>query len=126
VHLVPAERRSRRIVDSERVCEAIDALGERSNLTDWSGQFALLGDPNRLALLLAIAHAGPISVTDLAVAADMHDTTVSHALRLLRAAGTVVAHRDGRVVRYELADDRIRQLLAQVSGPTRLRRHATT
>ena len=114
---MPAERRSRRILEDERVCEAISAIGEPENLTSWSGRFALLGDPSRLALLLAIANAGPISVTDLAVAADMNDTTVSQALRLLRASGTVVARRDGRIVRYELADDQIKKLLHPVAGP---------
>jgi ArsR family transcriptional regulator, lead/cadmium/zinc/bismuth-responsive transcriptional repressor len=116
VHLVPSDRRTRRILEEDRVCTAIDAIGEASNLAAWAGRFGLLGDPSRLALLLSIAQAGPISVTDLAVAADMNDTTVSQALRLLRASGTVVARRDGRIVRYELADDQIGQLLKHVSG----------
>jgi DNA-binding transcriptional ArsR family regulator len=45
----------------------------------------------------------------------MNDTTVSQALRLLRASGTVIARRDGRIVRYELADEVIRQLLGDVA-----------
>jgi DNA-binding transcriptional ArsR family regulator len=116
VHLVPADRRNRRILEDERVCQAIDAVGDLSNVSTWAGRYALLGDPSRLALLLSIAQAGPISVTDLAVAVDMNDTTVSQALRLLRAAGTVVARRDGRIVRYELADELIRPLLEHVAG----------
>jgi DNA-binding transcriptional ArsR family regulator len=56
------------------------------------------------------------------VAADMNDTTVSQALRLLRASGTVVARRDGRIIRYELADDQIAHLLKHVSPPP-MRRH---
>jgi DNA-binding transcriptional ArsR family regulator len=116
MHLVPAERQNRRILEEERVCTAIEAIGEPANLTAWAVRFGLLGDPSRLALLLSIAEAGPISVTDLAVAADMNDTTVSQALRLLRASGTVVARRDGRIVRYELADDHIAELLKHVGG----------
>jgi ArsR family transcriptional regulator, lead/cadmium/zinc/bismuth-responsive transcriptional repressor len=115
MHLVPA---GRRVLDGERVCQAIDALGERSNVAEWSSRFALLGDPSRLALLIAIAQAGPISVTDLAVATDLNDTTVSHALRLLRAAGIVVTHRDGHVIRYELADAEVEQLLEHVTSAT--------
>jgi ArsR family transcriptional regulator, lead/cadmium/zinc/bismuth-responsive transcriptional repressor len=110
------------MLDGDRVCRAIDAIGEPANLGVWANRFHLVGDPTRLALLLAIAHAGPISVTDLAVATDVNDTTVSQALRLLRASGTVVARRDGRVLRYELADDQIRQLLERVSQP-RVHRH---
>jgi DNA-binding transcriptional ArsR family regulator len=115
MHLVPVERRTRRILEEERVCKAIDAVGEPANVTAWANRFAQLGDPSRLALLLSIAHAGPISVTDLAVATDMNDTTVSQALRLLRASGTVVARRDGRIIRYELADDQIARLLKHVN-----------
>ena len=114
MHLVPLERRSRRILEEERVCQAIDAVGDPADVAVWASRFALLGDPSRLSLLLAIAEAGPISVTDLAVATDMNDTTVSQALRLLRAAGTVVARRDGRINRYELADEQIGELLKQV------------
>ena len=36
----------------------------------------------------------------------MRDTSVSQALRLLRANGIVTAHREGRVVRYTLADEK--------------------
>src|SRR3984957_2710103 len=115
MHRVPPERQHRRILESEKVCEAIDAVGDVAELRVWADRFNLLGDPSRLALLLAIAQAGPISVTDLAVATDMNDTTVSQALRLLRASGTVVARRDGRIIRYELADDQIARLLKHVN-----------
>src|SRR3984957_19072101 len=122
MHRVPPERQHRRILESEKVCEAIDAVGDVAELRVWADRFNLLGDPSRLALLLAIAEAGPISVTDLAVAADMNDTTVSQALRLLRASGTVIARRDGRIIRYELADDQIGRLLKHVTPPPVRRR----
>ena len=112
MHLVPAERRTRRILEGERVCQAIHALDQVGDVAGWAECFAALGDPSRLALLVAIAASGPISVSDLAVAADLQDTTASHALALLRAGGAVVAERDGRVVRYRLADPRVRELLA--------------
>ena len=116
MHLVPVERRDRRILDDERVCRAIAAVGDPAKVKDWADRFAMLGDPRRLALLLSIAHAGPISVSDLTVAADMNDTAVSQALRLLRASGTVSACRDGRVMRYELVDEDVRRLLGNVTG----------
>ncbi len=114
MHLVPPDRRSRHVLEDERVCQAIGALGKPADVAGWAERFKLVADPSRLALLLCIANAGPISVTDLAVAADMNDTTVSQALRLLRATGTVVARRDGRIIRYELADDRVGLLLEHV------------
>jgi DNA-binding transcriptional ArsR family regulator len=44
----------------------------------------------------------------------MNDTAVSQALRLLRAAGVVAAERDGRVIRYSLAEEEIGTLLARL------------
>jgi DNA-binding transcriptional ArsR family regulator len=115
MHLVPEGRRSHRILDGERVCRAIDAIGNPADVATLAARFGILADPTRLSLLLSIAEAGPISVTDLAVAADVNDTTVSQALRLLRASGTVVARRDGRIMRYALADEQVAQLLKHVS-----------
>ena len=80
----------------------------------WAQRFSLLADPGRLSLLVCIRAAGPISVTDLAVASGMNDTTVSQALRLLRAAGLVAPERDGRVIRYSLADEETGSLLARL------------
>ncbi|HEX3566152.1 MAG TPA: metalloregulator ArsR/SmtB family transcription factor [Acidimicrobiales bacterium] len=124
MHLVPPGRSTDRIIEVERVCDAIGGIGDPASVAEEAGRFALLGDPTRLTLLLAIYHAGPISVSDLAVAGGMHDTTVSQALRILRAANMVKAIRDGRVVRYQLADDRIGELLERVSPRSDLRHSA--
>lgn len=111
MHLVPAERAHRRVIDTERVCQAIDALGDPIAVQTRAQSFAILGDPTRLSLLLCIQAAGPISVSDLAVAADLNDTTVSQTLRFLRAHHVVTTQRDGRVIRYQLADSTIVELL---------------
>jgi DNA-binding transcriptional ArsR family regulator len=47
----------------------------------------------------------------------MNETTVSQALRLLRAAGTVTARRSGRVNCYQLTDGHIHDLIDQIAGP---------
>ena len=114
MHLVPADRADHRIIDDHRACEAIAALGDPEAVASWARRFSLLADPGRLSLLVCIKAAGPISVTDLAVASGMNDTAVSQALRLLRAAGVVAAERDGRVIRYSLADEEIGSLLARL------------
>ena len=115
VHLVPPERAGRRTIDEEQVCAAIGGIGDPGDVTTWAKRFAALGDPSRLTLLLAMHHAGPIAVSDLAVAADMNDTTVSQALRLLKAAGVVASERDGRIVRYRLVSDPIAGLLDRMA-----------
>ena len=114
MHLIPADRADHRIIDGHRACEAIAALGDPEAVASWARRFSLLADPGRLSLLVCIKAAGPISVTDLAVASGMNDTSVSQALRLLRAAGVVAAERDGRVIRYSLADEEIGTLLAHL------------
>jgi ArsR family transcriptional regulator, lead/cadmium/zinc/bismuth-responsive transcriptional repressor len=111
MHLVPADRAGRRVIDDHRVCDAIAAIGDPRDVARWAGRFAVLADPGRLTLLLSIHAAGPISVTDLAVATGMSDTAVSQALRLLRAHDLVVAERTGRVVRYRLADSVVHEFL---------------
>jgi DNA-binding transcriptional ArsR family regulator len=118
VHLLPADRADHRIIDSERVCQAIAALGDPGAVRVRAQQFAVLADPTRLALLTCISAAGPISVSDLAAATGLNDTTVSQALRYLRATQIVTAQRDGRVIRYLLADTPVAALLpAAVSHP---------
>jgi ArsR family transcriptional regulator, lead/cadmium/zinc/bismuth-responsive transcriptional repressor len=112
VHLLPAERADQRIIDGERVCQAIEALGEAGAVRARAELFAVLADPTRLALLTCISAAEPISVSDLVAATGLHDTTVSQALRHLRAAQIVATERDGRVIRYRLADQQAGALLA--------------
>jgi DNA-binding transcriptional ArsR family regulator len=111
VHLLPAERSGRRVIDGERVCQAIEALGPEAAIAARAKTFALLGDPTRLSVLTCIKAAGPISVSDLAAATGLNDTTVSQTLRHLRAAEAVCAERDGRVIRYRLVDGPVARLL---------------
>lgn len=119
MHLLPAERSGHRVIDGERVCEAIAALGEAGAIEARARQFALLGDPTRLTLLTCIKAAGPISVSDLAAATGIHDSTVSQTLRYLRAAQAVTTERDGRVMRYQLASAAVAALLALARGSSR-------
>jgi ArsR family transcriptional regulator, lead/cadmium/zinc/bismuth-responsive transcriptional repressor len=112
VHLLPAERADHRIIDSERVCQAIEALGDPGSARTRAAHFAVLADPTRLALLTCISAAGPISVSDLVAATGLNDTTVSQALRHLRTAQIVTTERDGRIIRYQLADHPVSVILA--------------
>jgi ArsR family transcriptional regulator, lead/cadmium/zinc/bismuth-responsive transcriptional repressor len=83
--------------------------------TDESGRiadaFALLSDPGRVRVLFALLEAGETCVCDLAEMVGMSPSALSHGLRLLRTAGVVSNRRDGRMVRYRLADSHVRLLL---------------
>lgn len=94
------------------------AVGPTSALYKWAERFALIGDLNRLRLLMVIRNRGPICVSDLVQATGLKTPTMSRALRLLRAFGLVAAHRDGRSRRYELTDDREHALLEHLVEPT--------
>ena len=99
------------MIDPEKVCEAIGALHDEDEVRAWAHRFSLLGDVTRMRLLLCIKAAGPISVSDLTAATGLQSDTVSQTLRFLRANQTVTTERDGRVIRYQLADPVIDELL---------------
>ena len=119
MHLVPADRKDRHTIDEHHVCTAIAGIADPEQVHRQAERFALLGDPSRLTLLLAIDAAANITVTDLAIAVGMNDTAVSQALRLLRTAGIVAGRKDGRVVRYRLADAQVAFLLRDVRNRLR-------
>jgi DNA-binding transcriptional ArsR family regulator len=116
MHLVPDDRAHLHTIDENNVCDAIAGLGTPAELTEWANRFAALADPTRLALLLCIQQVPDICVTDLAVAVGMKDPAVSQSLRLLRMQGLVTQRRDGRVIRYRIAEQHTARLLDHVRG----------
>ncbi len=65
-----------------------------------------LSNPSRLLLLCHLVE-GERSVGELETALDLGQAYVSQQLARLRAEGLVQAARDGRIVRYSLADPRV-------------------
>lgn len=116
MHKVPEALSGARVIDPDQVCDAVAVLADGDRLTRAAEVLDVLGEVNRLSILLALQHAGDLCVSDLAVAVGMSDSAVSHALRLLRAHQMVTAHRQGRLVRYRLADGLPRRLLEIVSA----------
>lgn len=88
--------------------------------------FKLLGDPTRARILYALLEAGELCVCDIAETVTVPESTVSHALRLLRTAGVVRARRDGRMMRYSLQDAHVRMLLDLSLEHLRHERRGTT
>lgn len=81
--------------------EVVDPLAET---------FHLLGEPNRLRLVLCCLHEAG-SVQSLAARSGISAALASHHLRLLRASRILRAARRGREVRYALADAHVRVLI---------------
>jgi DNA-binding transcriptional ArsR family regulator len=73
--------------------------------------FDLLSGPTRLRLLLQLREANEACVSDLAAGVATSESAISHALRLLRAAGLVASERRGRHIYYRLADEHARVVL---------------
>jgi len=100
-----------RVVDADKVAAARARLIPPPEVTRVTELFRLLGDPTRVQILYALGEAGELCVCDIAAVVDMTETSVSHALRLLRAAGIVRNRRSGRMVYYSLDDAHVRLLL---------------
>jgi ArsR family transcriptional regulator len=66
-----------------------------------------LASPRRLELVHYLGEAGPVEVRKLAEHFGMPQPAISQHLAALRGAGIVEAVRDGREVRYQLADPEI-------------------
>src|SRR3954447_1126040 len=81
--------------EAERLAEALRAFGSAS----------------RLKLLWALID-GERTVAQLAAAAGMDQSAVSHQLRLLRQQRLVAVRRDGRHANYRLFDHHLPELLA--------------
>jgi ArsR family transcriptional regulator, lead/cadmium/zinc/bismuth-responsive transcriptional repressor len=101
-----------RVVDHEQVVTVQAAMPPDEDVEQAADVFALLGDPSRLRLLLALRAGGDMCVCDLAVSAGLSESATSHAMRWLRAHRIVSPpRRQGRMMYYRLADAHVRLLL---------------
>ena len=89
----------------------VAALG-KSQASDLSAMFKALGDPVRLRLLSLIAsHPGcEACVCEISATFDVSQPTISHHLKLLRAAGLLDCERRGTWVYYRVIPSALRQL----------------
>jgi DNA-binding transcriptional ArsR family regulator len=99
------------MVDAERVASVQASLPDAELLEELATIFDLLSDQNRLRLLSSLLEGGELCVCDLAAAAGMTESSVSHALRLLRMHRVVKVRRAGRMSYYSLRDGHVRMLL---------------
>ncbi len=82
----------------------------RDQQSELAGMFHLLGEPNRLGLVLSCLDE-PISVGDMAARLGLSQSLVSHHLRLMRAARLLRAERRGKQVYYSIADRHVSDML---------------
>ncbi len=82
----------------------------KDNIAELTDTFRLLGEPNRLRLVLACLDRGR-SVGELSEELAMSQTSTSHHLRLLRFGRMLKAEKDGRHVLYAIDDMHVREVL---------------
>lgn len=84
-----------------------------------SRQFAALADPVRLRILsvLATAPDGAVCACDLVEPVGKSQPTVSHHLKVLKAAGLVTAQRDGKSIWYAVVPAALDALCEVLSVP---------
>ncbi|MBU2604191.1 MAG: metalloregulator ArsR/SmtB family transcription factor [Actinobacteria bacterium] len=68
-------------------------------------------DGSRLSILQALDGEGALTVTEIVERTGLGQSNASNHLACLRECGLVRAEQQGRYVRYDLADDRVQELL---------------
>jgi ArsR family transcriptional regulator len=86
-----------------RICAYVDPVGMDEITVMQAEVLKTLASPRRLEILHRLFE-GPREVGRLAVELRLSQPNVSQHLSVLRTAGLVEAERDGREVRYRLAD----------------------
>ena len=99
-----------RVVHLDRVEEARREIISERELDRLSLIYKVLGDPNRLKIVMALRNV-EMCVCDLAAFTGLTESAVSHQLRRLKDLALVKNRRDGQVVYYALDDEHVSGLL---------------
>ena len=103
---------SAEILDAGAVSRVRDGLADDARTAATAAIFSALSDPTRVRILDALS-IEELCVCDLAEISAISQSGVSHQLRMLRDLGIVRYRREGNRAVYRLADDHVRNLLAQ-------------
>jgi ArsR family transcriptional regulator, arsenate/arsenite/antimonite-responsive transcriptional repressor len=76
--------------------------------------FVALGDEQRQRILLTFERGERLNVTQLAEASTLARPTVSHHLKILREAGVLTSHKEGKEVFYWVAKPNLQDVLSKV------------
>lgn len=100
-----------RVVHQERITQAQGEALPADELQRIADTFKIMGDPNRLKLLMALK-GGEMCVCDLSAFLGISESAVSHQLRRLKDARLVRPRRQGQVLFYHLEDHCVEELMA--------------
>jgi DNA-binding transcriptional ArsR family regulator len=100
-----------RVVHLDRVEQARKEAIADQELDRLSLTYKVLGDPNRLKIVMALRYV-EMCVCDLAAFTGLTDSAVSHQLRRLKDLALVKSRREGQIIYYSLDDEHVGRLLA--------------
>ncbi|MDJ0783384.1 MAG: metalloregulator ArsR/SmtB family transcription factor [Desulfosarcinaceae bacterium] len=115
---LPLETNAVRILHTDRIDRARSGELPKSELHHLADTFKLMGDPNRLKLLMALKD-GEMCVCDLAAFIGITESAVSHQLRRLKDARLVRPRREGQILFYQLDDACVVELMTIAVGHLR-------
>ena len=98
------------LIDKLTQQQLVDYMPPENIMEGLTEFFAALSDPTRLRIVSALSISG-MCVTDIATMLDMNQTTVSHQLRTLKTAGAVTCRRQGKVIFYSLANEKLNDVM---------------
>ena len=99
-----------RVVHLNRVEQARQEAISRPDLERLALTYRVLGDPNRLKIVMALKNV-EMCVCDLAAFTGLSDSAVSHQLRRLKDLALVKSRRDGQIIYYSLDDEHVTDIL---------------
>ena len=99
-----------RVIHLNRVDQARQEAIPKRDLERLSLTYRVLGDPNRLKIVMALKNV-EMCVCDLAAFTGLSDSAVSHQLRRLKDLALVKSRRDGQIIYYSLDDEHVTDLL---------------
>jgi ArsR family transcriptional regulator len=98
-------------IDAARVNRVQHKMPKPEKTIQLAEIFKIFGDPTRVKILLALAES-ELCVCEIAAVLEMSQSSVSHQLRLLRAAHLVQYRKQGRMAYYSLSDSHVTQLIS--------------
>ena len=102
------------------VCDDLGVVDKIAGLDEAAELFKVLGNESRLALVWLLSRE-PLTVGALAERAGLSQPLVSQHLRTLRQSGLVSSEREGKEIRYALADQHVAHVvldaIAHVTEP---------
>lgn len=100
------------VIHEDIVESVMQAMPEEDKLYDLAEFFKVFGDTTRIRIICALFEA-EMCVCDIAHTLSMSHSSISHQLRVLKAAKLVKPRRDGKTVYYSLDDDHVKTIFDQ-------------